>query len=146
MNQERFSFLELSSEEGPLTAPGHFSVPEIPDGQHLNYLDLLAMKPTPALLKRVSRRLIEKYQFVPLLSAPAQLPPRLPNRLDPQFHLRWKCESAPQICYLAMVYPKQQLVLQLVHNAIGQGLYILPILPDTFSRFMGEKYDALSKG
>lgn len=145
MDQERFSFLELPGEGGSQKPPEYLSLQEIPERQYLNYLDLLALKPSPALLRSVSRRLIEKHRFIPLQTQPTNLPPRLPGHLDPQFHLRWKCNGA-QICYIALVPPKQSLVLQLVYNAVGQGLYALPIKQETFERFMAEKYEAIKTG
>lgn len=142
MDQERFSFLELPGEGGGQKPPEYLSLQEIPDRQYLNYLDLLAMKPAPTLLKQVSRRLVEKHRFVPLQTQPANLPPRLPGHLDPQYHLRWKCGSG-QICYIALVPPDKPIVLQLIYNAVGQGVYALPIKAETFERFMREKYEAI---
>lgn len=146
MDQERFSFLELPGEGGSQKPPEYLSLQDIPERQYLNYLDLLALKPAPALLRSVSRRLIDKHRFVPLLSQATSLPPRLPGHLDPQFHLRWKHQQGQQICYIAIVPPSQPIVLQLIHNAIGQGLYALPIRTETFERFMNEKYEQIKKG
>lgn len=145
MSQERFSFLELPGEGGSQKPPDYLSLQEIPDRQYLNYLDLLALKPAPALLKRVSRRLIDKHRFIPLLAQPLTLPPRLPGHLDPQYHLRWRHNQGTQLCYIALVPPKQNLVLQLIHNAVGHGLYALPIREETFARFMDEKYEQLKQ-
>jgi len=141
-NDERFSFLEIPG-HAPLESS--FSVPEIPSRQYLNYLDLLALKPSPQSLKRISRRLLEKYRFIPIGVQPTSLPLRLPQHLDPQFHLTWKLEGT-QICYLAICPPDKALVLQLIHNAVGHGLYALPIKAETFERFMQEKYLLLKKG
>ena len=143
MSQDRFSFLELPA-EGVQQAPAYISLQDVPAGQYLNYLDLLALKPTPGLLKQVSRKLIEKYQFVPIQTLPANLPMRLPKNLDEQYHIRWKCEG-PQICYIAMVPTNKALVYQLLHNAIGQGLTILPITAESFQRFMSEKYEHINQ-
>lgn len=140
MDQERFSFLELPGTAS--ASQSSYSVPDIPDNQYLNYLDLLALKPTRAALKRVSRRLLEKYRFVPIVSQPAALPLRLPGRLDPQFHLNWKIGNG-QICYLAICPPEKELVFQFIYNAVGQGLYGIPIKAETFERFMAERYDQL---
>lgn len=142
MDQERFSFLELPGEGGSRKPPEYLSLQDIPDRQYLNYLDLLAMKPAPTLLRQVSRRLIEKHRFVPLQSQPTSLTPRLPGHLEAEYHLRWKCGTG-RICYIALVPPDKSLVLQLIHNAIGEGIYALPIKPETFERFMQEKYLAL---
>jgi hypothetical protein len=73
------------------------------------------------------------------------LPLRLPGHLDDQFHLRWKCTGS-QICYIALVPPKQTLVLQWIHNAVGHGIYALPIKAETFERFMRERYEKLRSG
>ncbi|MEZ0373016.1 MAG: hypothetical protein ACAI44_28255 [Candidatus Sericytochromatia bacterium] len=139
MNQERFSFLELPGEGGSQKPPEYVSLQEIPPAQYLNYLDLLALKPAPTLLKSVSRKLIDKHRFVPIQSQLQNMPLRLPGQLDPQYHLRWKCSGGP-ICYIALVPPEKPLVLQLLYNAIGQGIYALPIKPETFERFMKEKF------
>lgn len=140
MDQEQYSFLELPGESKQ--PPEYISLQEIPDSQYLNYLDLLALKPSPVLIKSQSRRLIEKHRYVPLQVQPVNLPPRLPASLDLQYHLKWKCTGA-QICYIALVPPKQSLVLQLIHNAVGHGLYALPIKAETFERFMREKFEQL---
>lgn len=139
---ERFGFLEIAGTAPPVSG---FSVPEIPANQHLNYLDLLALRPTPTLLRQISRRLMEKYRFVPITTTPASLPLRLPKHLDPQFHWHWKPESN-QICYIAMCPPEKELILQFIHNAVGHGLHALPIKAETFERFMTEKYLQLKKG
>lgn len=143
MSQDRFSFLELPA-EGVQQAPAYISLQDIPSSQYLNYLDLLALKPTAAMLKQVSRKLIEKYQFVPIQTIPANLPMRLPKNLDEQYHIRWKCEG-PHITYIAMVPTSKSLTYQLLYNAIGQGLYILPITAESFQRFMNEKYEAIKQ-
>lgn len=146
MEQERFSFLELPGNEQKSQHGSHnsYSVPDIPDNQHLNYLDLLALKPTRDALKRVSLRLVEKYHFIPIATQPAALPLRLPGSLDPQFHIHWKMGSG-QIFYLAICPPEKELVLQFIYNAVGQGLYGIPIKPETFARFMQDKYQELRK-
>ena len=131
---ERFSFLELPGSSAP-----SYRLPEIPDNQYLNYLDLLALRPTPASLKRVSRKLMNKYSFIPIVSHPNHFELRLPQRLDPAFHIQYKMGKG-QICYIALVPPRLELPLQLIYNALGQGLYGIPIQAETYERFMSEKY------
>lgn len=138
MEHERFSFLELPGHD----APPSYRLQQIPDNQYLNYLDLLALKPTPGALRRVSRKLMEKYRFVPIVSQAAQLKMRLPGYLEPVYHIQYKLEST-QISYLAICPPEKELALQLIYNALGHGFYGIPIRPDTFERFLSEKYQEL---
>lgn len=134
---ERFSFLELPGSSAP-----SYRLPETPDNQYLNYLDLVALRPTPASLKRVTRKLMNKYSFIPIVSHPAHFQLRLPARLDPVYHIQYKMGKG-QVCYLALVPPQQELPLQLIYNALGQGIYGIPIRLETYARFMEEKYASL---
>ncbi len=138
---DQFAYLEFGDESTQTSATGtsSYRLLKIPDNQYLNYLDLVSMNPTAASLKRVSRRLIEKYRFIPIINQPAAMPLRLPGHLDPQFHIRYKNEQ--KVCaYLAICPPKNDMPLRFIHNAMGYGLYGLPIKDATFDRFMTEQY------
>ena len=84
------------------------------------------------------------YSFVPIASQPVALPLRLPGSLDPQFHIQWKIGTG-QIYYLAICPPEKEMVLQFIYNAVGHGIYGIPIKPETFARFMQEKYPEYRK-
>ena len=140
---DQFSYLELTDEAEQASpssvGTSSYRLLEIPDNQYLNYLDLISLSPTPQSLKRVSRRLIEKYRFIPISNQAASMPVRLPGHLDPQFHIRYKSEQ--KICaYIAICPPKNEMPLRFIQNAVGYGLYGLPIKEATFERFMQEQY------
>lgn len=139
---ERFSFIEMPGEP---TKANAYSVPDIPEQQHLNYLDLIALAPRREALKAVSRKLLTKYQFIPIVAQSPQASFRLPGKLDPQYHLQWKTTGS-RIYYIALCYPEREHTLNLIYNALGHGLYGIPIQKETFERFMSERYDLIRKG
>lgn len=140
---DQFSFLELN-EESPATIVGtsSYRLLEIPDNQYLNYLDLISLNPSAATMKRVSKRLMEKYRFIPIAHQSSQLPFRMPGHFDPQYHIQYKCQQAMQ-AYIAICPPPNGLPLQFIYNAMGYGLYGLPIKEATFDRFMQEQYSQI---
>lgn len=137
---DQFSFLELNDETAETTAgTSSYRLLTIPDNQYLNYLDLVSLQPSPATLKRVSQRLIKKYRCIPIAHQSAQLPFRLPGHLDPQYHIQYKCNQNIQ-AYIAICPPANAMPLQFIYNAMGYGLYGLPIKEATFERFMQEQF------
>jgi hypothetical protein len=137
---DQFSFLEFADESPAATAgTSSYRLLQIPDNQYLNYLDLVSLQPATATIKRVSKRLIEKYRFIPIIHQSAQRNFRMPLHLDPQYHMQYKFTDGI-VAYIALCPPANGLPLQFISNAIGYGFYGLPIKEETFQRFMQEQY------
>ena len=139
-NMDTFSFLELNDNTSEKPS---YRLMEIPDNQYLNYLDLVSLSPTPESLRRASRRLMQKYCFIPIFSQPAAQDVRLPGHLDPQYHIRYQAHQGT-IAYLALCPPANEMPLRFIRNALGYGFYGLPIKPETFARFMDERYGQIT--
>ncbi len=144
----RFQFIEVSEEpepHTPLKRSQDSFVDDIPPEQLLSYLDLVNMRPTPAALKAVAKKLQLKYRFLPIATQPVHLPLRWPGHFDPQYHLSWDVSGSAHTLFIALCpQPRAGHVLRLIHNATGFAIYALPMLDKTFERFLEEQYVRLS--
>lgn len=152
MNQQsqdfhRFQFIEVFHEPEPLTSVKRSQdsfAAEIPSDQLLSYLDLMSMRPTPGALKAVSKKLLLKYRFIPIVTQPVNLPLRWPGHFDPQYHLSWEAAGTAHTLYIALCpQPRAGHVLRLIYNATGLGVHALPTSDSTFERFMEEQFHKL---
>lgn len=145
MHDQRFQFLEVATGPEPLAVPtASPSVQETPPDQYLSLHDLVALQPTAQAMRALSRKLAEKYRFVPLTIVSASLKPRLPRHLDERWHGTWQSES-PFVLYLAMHEHRNAHALRLIHNACGYSLQTLPIQHETFTAFLRDHYERFAK-
>lgn len=143
-NFHRFQFIEVSPGPEPhclaQRLQANFAV-DIPPDQFLNYLDLVGMRPVPNALKALSKRLLNKYRFIPIIAQPSNLPLRIPGHFDPQYHLYWEVPGITHTLYIALCpQPYAGHVLRLIYNATGWQVYALPMTENTFERFMAEQF------
>jgi len=136
MHEKRFHFIEVSgSGEGPI--PTKAEPVLIPDTQYLSYFDLIAMQPSAQALKKLSKKLIEKYQCLPLALQPKHLAFRLPKSLDSVYH---SCYGTPGdvLLYIGLCEPQKEHTQRIIHNATGTELYIVPLAKAAFQRYLDE--------
>lgn len=140
---KRFSFLEVETDHDS-QIPTNTELKHIPDNQYLTYFDLKAINPTATTLNTLAKRLLLKYQLIPLSILLHHIPFKLPQRLNEEFHSNWLSESLFTM-HTAMLEPFNEHTLRILHNATGYSIKGIPISQNAIERFFQDDLQNILK-
>lgn len=135
-----FDFLEVNNDEHKETKLYNEVIREIPDSQYLKYSDLITIAPNSNALKKVSKKILDKYIIVPLYVQIPSTKPFLPKHLKPDFWGNIQGEKNLTM-YVAMSDPFNNQILNILKSITGYSIISIPLETESGKKFLKTNYE-----
>lgn len=135
-----FDFLEVNSDEHKENKVYSEIICEIPDDQYLKYSDLITIAPDSNALKRISKKILDKYIIVPLYVQIPATKPFLPKHLKSDFWGNIQGEKNLTM-YVAMNDPLNNQILNILKSITGYNIISIPLETESGKKFLKNNYE-----